>query len=73
MTTGAGSQLSVALARPVLRGKMLSSHSMVTLIGQSVITGGVVSSTVMTCVQFVPFPHASVAVQVLVMVYSCGH
>ncbi len=27
----------------------------------------------MTCVQFVPLPHASVAVQVLVMVYSCGH
>ena len=73
MTTGAGSQLSVALLNPVLEGSVLSSHSMVILAAQVVMVGGVLSSTVMTCVQFVPFPHASVAVQVLVIVYSCGH
>ena len=45
VTTGAVSQLSVAVARPVLPGAVLSSHSIVVLAGQEVITGAVVSST----------------------------
>ena len=44
VTAGAGSQLSVALAIPVLSGEVDSSHSMVTSTGH-VIVGGVESST----------------------------
>ena len=36
------------------------------------ITGGVLSSTVMTCAHVLLLPHPSDAVQILVMVYSCG-
>ena len=68
MTTGAGSQLSVALAIPVLSGEVDSVHSMVMSAGHSVITGGVVSSTVTTCIQLVALPQASVVVHVLVIV-----
>ena len=70
VTTGAGSQLSVALARPVLAGAVLSVHSMVTLAGHEVITGGVLSSTVMIWRHVLLFPQASVAIQVLLMVSS---
>jgi hypothetical protein len=48
VTTGAGSQLSVALLSPVFEGSVLSSHSMVMLAAQVVMVGGVLSSTVMT-------------------------
>jgi len=41
-------------------------------VGQT-ITGGVLSVTLMVCVFVAVFPQASVAVQVRVMLYSCGH
>ena len=70
VTTGAGSQLSVALARPVFIGSVDSSHSMVMLAGHKVMTGGVLSSIVMICVHVLLLPQASVAIQVLLIVYS---
>ena len=36
-------------------------------------TGGVLSSTNMICVQELELPQSSIAVNVLVMVFSCGH
>ena len=36
-------------------------------------TGGVLSSTKMTCKQVLEFPQSSVALHVLLIVYSCGH
>ena len=47
-------------------------HSMDEGPGSPLITGGVVSSTLNVCVATVVLPHASVAVQVLVIVYSFG-
>ena len=41
--------------------------------GSPEITGGVVSSTLMTCDAVAVFPHPSLAVQVRVIVYSLGH
>ena len=41
--------------------------------GQNVITGGVLSTTIMVCVQLLEFPQSSVARHVLVIVYACGH
>ena len=41
--------------------------------GQKVITGGVLSSTKMVCIQLLELPQSSVARHVRVMVYSCGH
>jgi hypothetical protein len=40
--------------------------------GQSM-DGGVLSSTVITCTQVLELSQSSVAVQVLLIVYSCGH
>ena len=71
VTTGAGSQLSVAVAMPVAAGALEASHSTVAVIG-TVITGSVVSTTLMVCVPEIELPHASVAVHVRVMVDSCG-
>ncbi len=45
--TGAGLQLSIAVAVPVPAGKVLPVHSTVTFGGQ-VMTGGVLSSIVMS-------------------------
>ena len=42
------------------------------LAGQ-VMTGGVLSSTTIVCVQVLVLPQSSKATQVLVMVSSCGH
>ena len=36
-------------------------------------TGGVLSTTIMVCVQLLEFPQSSVARHVLVIVYACGH
>ena len=47
-------------------------HSMVVGAGNAEITGGVVSSTLIVCDALVTFPHASVAVHVLVMLYDPG-
>jgi hypothetical protein len=47
---GVASQLSVAVAVPLLPpGIVLAVHSMVIFGGQKVITGGVLSSTKMVC------------------------
>jgi hypothetical protein len=62
--TGAGSQLSVAVG-VVHDG--VASHSMVVDAGRALITGGVVSSTLIVCDAVDVLPHASVAVHVLVM------
>ena len=61
VTTGAPSQLSVAVATPVA---LLSLHSRVTSAG-AVSTGAVVSVTVMRCTADTLLPQASVAVHVL--------
>lgn len=69
---GAGSQLSIAVALPVLAGKVLSVHWIVMLAGHA-ITGATLSSTMMVCVHVLVLPQSSVANHVLVMVSSCGH
>ncbi len=60
-------QLSVAVTRPVFATGTSATHSTVTGPGQ-VIDGGVLSSTVIVCVQSAKFPHASVARYVRTMV-----
>ena len=70
VTTGAGSQLSVAVAFPVLAGNVLAVHSMVIFAGQSVMTGAVLSSTTMVWTHAAVLPHASTVLKVRVMVYS---
>jgi hypothetical protein len=47
-------------------------HSIVVGAGNAEITGGTVSSTLMVCEAVVIFPHASVAVHVLVILYEPG-
>ena len=68
---GVASQ-SVAVADPVLAGNVLAVHCIVKLAGQE-ITGGVLSSTTIVCIQLLELPQSSVATQVRVMVLSCGH
>ena len=64
------SQASVAIAKPK---EGVVPHSIgLTTIGQ-VITGGVVSSTLMVCRHTLVLPEASVAVHVRVIVYACAH
>ena len=68
------SQLSVAVAIPFAPpGAVLAVHAIVTFGGHEVITGATLSSTTMVCVHETEFPQSSLATQVLVMVYSCGH
>jgi hypothetical protein len=70
---GVASQLSVAVAVPLAPpGAVLAEHCIV-IFGGQVITGGVLSSTKMVCVQLLELPQSSIARQVLVIVYSCGH
>ena len=69
---GLVSQLSVAVAYPVFDGSVEAVQSTVLPDGH-VITGGVVSSTVMVWTQVATLLCASVAVHVRVIVYSCGH
>jgi hypothetical protein len=64
--------LSVAVAIPVVAGSVLEVHSIVTLFGH-VIIGTVLSSTTIVWLHVFILPQSSVAFQVLVMVYSCGH
>ena len=63
-------QLSVAVG-VVHEG--VPEHSMVVGAGNAEMTGGVVSSTLIVCDALVTFPHASVAVHVLVILYEPGH
>src|SRR6186997_1084772 len=51
----------------------VSGHSMVAAAGTEVNTGAVLSSTVITCEAVAVLPHASVAINVLVRVYSLAH
>lgn len=71
VTSGEGSQESNNVGVPVLSGKVFSMHSIVTSAGQ-VIVGGAVSSIVMIWMQVALFPHVSVVVHVLVIIYSWG-
>ncbi|MBK8706728.1 MAG: hypothetical protein IPN33_26200 [Saprospiraceae bacterium] len=61
VTTGEASQMSVAVAIPVTAGDVLAVHDNVTPDGH-VMTGGVLSSTVMVCVHLIMLPAPSVAV-----------
>ena len=61
-------QLSVAVASPFVMLALVSAeHSMVTFGGQ-LITGGVISLTVIVWLQLAELPQASVAFQMRVMV-----
>ena len=69
--TSAGvAQLSVAVGVTQLG---VPEHSTVDGPGKPLMTGGVVSSTVMTCSAVAVLPQSSVAVQVRVIVYPSGH
>src|SRR5207342_1370990 len=61
---------SLAVGVPKLGVK---GHSMVAAAGTEVNTGAVLSSTVITCEAVAVLPHASVAINVLVRVYSLAH
>jgi hypothetical protein len=61
------SQLSVAVAVPVSDVSVLALHSTVTLAGELVNVGAVVSTTVIVCVYVVALLFSSVAVQTLVI------
>jgi hypothetical protein len=67
---GLTEQLSVAVALPVFDGSVEALQSIDTLAGQ-VITGSIVSSTVIVCVHSAQLPDASVALYVRVIV--SGH
>src|SRR5678809_1227230 len=66
------SQASVPVGLPVLAGKVLAEHWMVTLGGQLML-GGVLSLIVINCVQLLEFPQSSVANQVRVTAVIWGH
>jgi hypothetical protein len=66
------SQLSVAVAKPVIAGSVELPQASVILGGQ-LITGAVISCTVIVWSQVTKFPHLSVARQVLVIVKFSGH
>jgi hypothetical protein len=65
-------QMSLAVALPVLFVEMSAGQSSVRLAGQT-ITGGVVSRTVMICVQLEVLPQGSVAVHRRLMEYEPPH
>jgi hypothetical protein len=69
--TGAGSQLSVAVAVPLAAGVTGSWQLIVTLAGQE-IAGGVISWTVIVCIQVEALPQASVVFQVRVITWPLG-
>lgn len=68
---GVLSQLSVAVAVPVLAGNVLAVHNTVIFAGH-VIEGAALSSTKITWTQEAELPQSSEAFQVLLIVYSCG-
>jgi hypothetical protein len=68
---GLVSQLSVAVALPFVATLVSALQSIETLSGQ-VMTGGVLSTMVMTWSQVLLLPHSSVAVQVRVITLSSG-
>src|SRR6187431_1613403 len=68
MVTAPQASLAVAVAKDGVSG-----HSMVVAAGNALNTGGVLSSTVITWEAVAVLPQASVAVNVLVRVYSLAH
>lgn len=58
-----GSQLSIAVAKPVLEGDVLAEHVKVAL-GGHVMTGPELSITEIICIQELVFPQSSIAVHV---------
>ena len=68
MVTAPQASLAVAVAKDGVSG-----HSMVVAAGNALNTGAVLSSTVITCEAVAVLPQASVAVNVLVRVYSLAH
>ena len=71
---GVASQISVAVAVPFAPpGAVLALHCIVRFGGHDVIVGGVLSSTKIVWLQVLELPQSSVALQVLIMVYSWGH
>ena len=66
------SQLSAAVAVPVLTGNVTAVHCMVTFAGQ-VNTGAVLSSTKIVWTHVEKLPQSSCDFQVRVIVNSCGH
>ena len=69
---GAVSQLSEAVADPVAPGAVEVPHSTVTFAGH-VMTGAVLSTTLIVCTQVAVLPHSSFAVNVRVMVAEAPH
>ena len=69
LSVGLGSHASVAVAVAKLG---VAGHWIVLGPGKLAITGAVVSSTLIVWLAVALFPHASVAVQVRVTLYSCG-
>src|SRR5688500_11569993 len=71
VTIGIPSQLSVAVGALVFGAGTSLAHSTVTSAGQ-VMPGGVLSVTVIVCVQELEFPQSSVAIKLRRMTTSCG-
>src|SRR5712671_6523243 len=65
-------QLSIALAEPVLLGSVEAAQSTLAFGGQ-LISGPVVSLTVIVCTQLEELPQPSVAVQVRVITWLPAH
>lgn len=72
MTAAPSQLLGINVAKPVLEGKVLDEQLIIAFGGHT-ITGGVLSFVVMVWTQEEVFPHASVAVQVRVMIGSTEH
>ena len=67
--SGAGSQISIAVAKPVISGSVDNVQKAVTSAGQ-LITGAAVSSTTIVALQVDVLPQSSDAVHVLISVYA---
>jgi hypothetical protein len=67
--SGVGSQISIAVAKPVITGSVDSEQKAVTSAGQ-VITGAAVSSITIVALQVDVLPQSSDAVHVLISVYA---
>lgn len=69
---GVASQISVAVAVPVMTGSVPLAHIIVIFAGQ-VMSGGALSSMMMVWIHVLEFWQSSVALQVRLIVYSWGH
>lgn len=69
---GVASQISVAVAVPVLTGNVPLAH-MIVMFGGHVMSGGALSSMIIFWMQVLELLQSSVAFQVRLMVFSCGH